>query len=37
MRIIVSTVAVVALLGAVPALAAVSGADKTFATVEVDI
>jgi putative membrane protein len=32
MRIIVSTVAVVALLGAVPALAAVSGADKTFAT-----
>jgi putative membrane protein len=32
MRMIVSTVAVVALLGAVPALAAVSGADKTFAT-----
>jgi putative membrane protein len=32
MRKIVSTVAVVALLGAVPALAAVAGADKTFAT-----
>ena len=32
MRMIVSTVAVVALLGAVPSLAAVSGADKTFAT-----
>jgi putative membrane protein len=32
MRMIVSTVAVVALLGAVPALAAVAGADKTFAT-----
>jgi putative membrane protein len=32
MRMIVSTVVVVALLGAVPALAVVSGADKTFAT-----
>jgi putative membrane protein len=32
MRMIVSTVAVVALLGALPALALVSGDDKTFAT-----
>jgi putative membrane protein len=32
MRMIVSTVAAVALLGAVPTLAALSGADKTFAT-----
>jgi putative membrane protein len=32
MRMIVSTVAVVALLGGVPALAAVSSADKTFVT-----
>src|SRR3954468_10196010 len=32
MRMIVSTVWVVALLGAVPALAAVAGTDKTFAT-----
>jgi putative membrane protein len=32
MRMIVSTVAVVALLGAVPALAAVSGPDNAFAT-----
>ena len=32
MRKIVSTIAVVALFGAVPALAALSGADKTFAT-----
>jgi predicted outer membrane protein len=32
MRMTVSTFAVVALLSAVPALAAVSGADKTFAT-----
>src|SRR3954469_9307461 len=32
MRMIVSTAWVVALLGAVPALAAVSGADKAFAT-----
>jgi predicted outer membrane protein len=31
-RMIVSTVAVVALLGALPALALVSGDDKTFAT-----
>jgi putative membrane protein len=32
MRKIVSTIAVVALLGSVPALATLSGADKTFAT-----
>jgi len=32
MRMIVSTAVVVAMLGAVPGLAAVSGADKTFAT-----